>query len=57
MLPAVGVAPTSGGDDLAEWDDFSLSPADDAHPPTRRLHIAWHAPSREAADAFWRAGS
>lgn len=38
-------------------DDFSLAAADLRHPPTRRLHLAFFAPTREAVDAFWRAGT
>jgi hypothetical protein len=30
--------------------------ADAEHPPTRRLHIGFRAPSREHVDAFWEAG-
>jgi catechol 2,3-dioxygenase-like lactoylglutathione lyase family enzyme len=53
VFAAIGVAKTSSGDQYAEWDDFSLAAGD---PPTRRLHIGFAAPSREAVDAFWRAG-
>jgi catechol 2,3-dioxygenase-like lactoylglutathione lyase family enzyme len=42
---------------LVEWDDFSFSPADDEHPPTRGLHVGFAAPSREHVDASWRAGT
>jgi catechol 2,3-dioxygenase-like lactoylglutathione lyase family enzyme len=44
------------GDEFGEWGDFSVAPAADEHPVTRRLHIAFFAPSREVVDAFWRAG-
>jgi catechol 2,3-dioxygenase-like lactoylglutathione lyase family enzyme len=37
-------------------DDFSLAAATDEHPVTRRLHIAFFAPSREHVGEFWRAG-
>ncbi len=40
-----------------EWDDFSLAPADAENPVTRRLHIAFVAPSRAHADEFWRVGT
>ena len=38
------------------WADFALAQADAEQPPTRRLHIGFAAPSREAVDAFWEAG-
>ena len=44
-------------DDLAEWNDFSISPATGDHPPTRGLHIGFVAPSREHVDEFWRTGT
>jgi catechol 2,3-dioxygenase-like lactoylglutathione lyase family enzyme len=47
VLPAVGGAS----------DDFALAEATDEHPVTRRLHIAFFAPSREAVDEFWRLGT
>jgi predicted lactoylglutathione lyase len=47
VLPAVGGAS----------DDFALAEATDAHPVTRRLHIAFFAPSHEVVDEFWRAGT
>jgi hypothetical protein len=47
VLPAVGGAS----------DDFGLAEATDEHPVTRRLHIAFFAPSREAVDEFWRLGT
>jgi catechol 2,3-dioxygenase-like lactoylglutathione lyase family enzyme len=41
---------------FAEWQNFSLAQADDDHPPTQGLHLAFVAPSREQVDAFWQAG-
>jgi catechol 2,3-dioxygenase-like lactoylglutathione lyase family enzyme len=41
---------------FSEWQDFSLTAADGATPTTRRLHVAFVAPSREHVDGFWRAG-
>jgi catechol 2,3-dioxygenase-like lactoylglutathione lyase family enzyme len=57
VLPTLGVEQTHRDAELAEWDDFSLAPAAPDKPVTRRLHIAWLAPSREHVDAFWRAGT
>ena len=48
--------PTHAGAEFDEWDDFSLTQADGEHPITRHLHVAFAQPSREDADAFWRAG-
>jgi len=56
VLPTLGIAQTGSADWLAEWDDFSLSPANENEPVTRRLHVAFAAPSRAHVDAFWRAG-
>ena len=44
------------GDGFHEWGDFSVAPADDRHPLTRHLHVAFAAPSHEEVDAFWRRG-
>jgi catechol 2,3-dioxygenase-like lactoylglutathione lyase family enzyme len=57
VLAPLGIARTYTADDLAEWDDFSLASADADNPVTRRLHIAWLAPSRELVDEFWRVGT
>ncbi len=38
-------------------EDFAIAPAGAGHPPTRRLHLAFFAPSRELVDAFWQAGT
>jgi catechol 2,3-dioxygenase-like lactoylglutathione lyase family enzyme len=37
-----------------EWEDFSISQARDQRPPTRNLHVAFVARSREEVDAWWR---
>jgi catechol 2,3-dioxygenase-like lactoylglutathione lyase family enzyme len=36
----------------AEWNDFSIGPATLERPPTRRLHLAFAAPSRAHVDRF-----
>jgi catechol 2,3-dioxygenase-like lactoylglutathione lyase family enzyme len=53
VLRTLGIERTYAGDDLAEWDEFSLVAG--GH-PTRRLHIGFAAPSHDEVDAFWRAG-
>jgi catechol 2,3-dioxygenase-like lactoylglutathione lyase family enzyme len=57
VLRTLGVEQTSAGQDFTEWDDFSLSQADDEDPVTRRLHVAFVAASREDVDEFWRVGT
>ena len=37
-----------------EWGDFSISDVREGKPPTRLLHVAFAAPSRDAVDEFWR---
>jgi catechol 2,3-dioxygenase-like lactoylglutathione lyase family enzyme len=57
VLRTLGIEQTSAGQDFTEWDDFSLSQADDEDPVTRRLHVAFVAASREDVDEFWRVGT
>ena len=49
-------APTYAGDEFDEWDEFSLAQADDEHPVTRHLHVAFAAETRHDVDDFWRRG-
>jgi catechol 2,3-dioxygenase-like lactoylglutathione lyase family enzyme len=55
-LGALEIEPDVVREDLVAWDDFAIMPADDAHEPTRALHVAFVASSRERVDAFWQAG-
>jgi catechol 2,3-dioxygenase-like lactoylglutathione lyase family enzyme len=57
VLRTLGIERTSSGDDLSEWDDFSVAPAGSENPPTRRLHVGFVAPTRAHVDEFWRAGT
>jgi catechol 2,3-dioxygenase-like lactoylglutathione lyase family enzyme len=57
VLPLIGLARTHSDEHYAEWVDFSLVPASDDKPVTRRLHIGFVSPSREQVDGFWRAGT
>jgi catechol 2,3-dioxygenase-like lactoylglutathione lyase family enzyme len=58
VLPVVGVESARSGEHYAVWDDvFSLAQADEEQPPTRRLHIAFAAPSRAVVDEFWQVGT
>src|SRR3954451_9855602 len=56
VLEAIGIAPSHAGEEYTEWEDFAIGPATDARPVTRRLHIGFAAPSRDAVDAFHAAG-
>ncbi len=56
VLEEIGVAKTYSGEWFAEWNDFSLAQATAEKPATRRLHIAFAAPSRAHVDRFWQAG-
>lgn len=57
VLNALGIDQSYRTSAFSEWQDFLLTAADDAHPPTRRVHIAFAAPSRQHVDGFWRAGT
>jgi len=57
VLKTIGVEQSSRDDEYTVWKgQFSLAQADGDHRVTRRLHIGFAAPSRDAVDAFWRAG-
>jgi catechol 2,3-dioxygenase-like lactoylglutathione lyase family enzyme len=43
------------GDGFHEWNDFSIAAADEEHPPTEGLHVAFAATSRAQVDAWWEA--
>ncbi|MGO9488509.1 MAG: VOC family protein [Solirubrobacteraceae bacterium] len=55
-LGELELEPTHERDDLLAWEDFAILSSDSEHPPTRHLHVAFVAPSREHVRAFWRAG-
>jgi catechol 2,3-dioxygenase-like lactoylglutathione lyase family enzyme len=57
VLVPLGIERTYATGTFSEWRDFSLTAADDANPATRRLHVAFVAPSREQVEGFWRAGT
>jgi catechol 2,3-dioxygenase-like lactoylglutathione lyase family enzyme len=57
VLAPLGIDRTHSDEEFVEWDDFSLSAATEDKPVTRRLHIAFTAPSRGHVDEFWRAGT
>jgi catechol 2,3-dioxygenase-like lactoylglutathione lyase family enzyme len=57
VLATLGIRKDHSDDQLAEWDDFAVSPATDDRPVTRGLHIGFRAPSRDEVDEFWRTGT
>jgi catechol 2,3-dioxygenase-like lactoylglutathione lyase family enzyme len=57
VLTPIGIDRTYRTPTVSEWGDFLLTAGDEAHPPTRRLHVAFVAPSREQVDDFWREGT
>jgi catechol 2,3-dioxygenase-like lactoylglutathione lyase family enzyme len=56
VLALLGIESARDADGRMEWDDFHLVAASSANPPTRHLHVAFVAPSREQVDEFWRVG-
>jgi catechol 2,3-dioxygenase-like lactoylglutathione lyase family enzyme len=57
VLNALGIDESYRTRTFSEWQDFLLTAADDTHPPTRHLHLAFVAPSRAHVDGFWQAGT
>jgi catechol 2,3-dioxygenase-like lactoylglutathione lyase family enzyme len=57
VLTPLGIDRTYRTRSFSEWRDFSLTAADETEPPTRRLHVAFVAPSRDQVDEFWEAGT
>jgi len=45
VLAALDRPPTYSGEELAEWNDFSLCQATRACPPTKRQHVGFAASS------------
>jgi catechol 2,3-dioxygenase-like lactoylglutathione lyase family enzyme len=42
---------------FSRWQNIAIMQTDSDNPVTRRVHVGLAAPSREAVDAFWRAGT
>jgi catechol 2,3-dioxygenase-like lactoylglutathione lyase family enzyme len=57
VFAPLGTQRTYAGEELVEWDDFSIAPAAAGHPVTRGLHVGFVSGSRALADEFWRAGT
>jgi catechol 2,3-dioxygenase-like lactoylglutathione lyase family enzyme len=56
MLGRLGVEPSHADAALVEWEDWDIGPTDGEHPVTRGLQVGFRAATREAVQAFWRAG-
>ena len=56
-LNALGIDESYRTETFSQWQDFLIAGATPGNPPTRRLHIAFVAPSREQVDLFWQAGT
>src|SRR4051795_740757 len=57
VLIPLGIDKTYRTNLFSEWQDFALAEAGRRSPVTRRLHVAFVAPTREQVDEFWRAGT
>ena len=56
-LAPLAIAPTGDDGEFLQFRDLSIAPAREDRPPTTGLHVGLCAPSREAVDAFWAAGT
>src|SRR4051794_29286219 len=56
VLSVLGAEPSHADDEIVEWEDWDIMPADRERPVTRGLHVGFRASSHEAVDAFWQAG-
>jgi catechol 2,3-dioxygenase-like lactoylglutathione lyase family enzyme len=57
VLPVVGVRKDYANEEGAEWGDFGMYAARPDEPPTRHLHLAFVAGSRDLVDRFWSTGT
>jgi catechol 2,3-dioxygenase-like lactoylglutathione lyase family enzyme len=57
VLRTLGIEKSHSTEHFVEWDDFSLLAAESPDRVTRRLHIAFAAPSHAHVDEFWRVGT
>jgi catechol 2,3-dioxygenase-like lactoylglutathione lyase family enzyme len=55
-LGALGITHTHRSETAAFYGEVLVGEADERHPLTHGLHIAFVAPSRAAVDAYWQAG-
>jgi catechol 2,3-dioxygenase-like lactoylglutathione lyase family enzyme len=57
VLPVVGLEKSHSDEEFVEWGDYGVVQATADSPVTKRLHIAFFAPSHAVVDEFWRAGT
>jgi len=57
VLAPLGIDRTYRTGAFSEWEEFQLTAADGVSLATRRLHVAFAAPTGEQVDEFWRAGT
>jgi catechol 2,3-dioxygenase-like lactoylglutathione lyase family enzyme len=57
VLHTLAIEQTHKDDSFVEWGDFGLAQAGEGRPVTRRLHVAFVAPSRDDVDEFWAIGT
>lgn len=56
ILGSLGIERTTSTETIVAWRDIALARANAERPVTRRLHVAFVAPSRDAVHDFWQAG-
>ncbi len=57
VLGTLGIDESYRTNSFSQWGEFILTAADAPNPPTRRLHVAFVAPTRDQVDQFWRVGT
>ncbi len=55
-LDELEIEQTTSTPSFSVWGNFALTQTDDEHPITRRVHIAFIAPTRAHVERFRRAG-
>jgi catechol 2,3-dioxygenase-like lactoylglutathione lyase family enzyme len=55
-LDQLEIEQTTSSPSFSVWGNFALTQTDDEHPITRRVHIAFMAPTRAHVERFHRAG-
>jgi catechol 2,3-dioxygenase-like lactoylglutathione lyase family enzyme len=56
LLDPLAADETLRSNTLAAWTDFIITEPDAERAPTRRAHVAFVAPTRDAVQEFWQAG-
>ena len=55
-LDQLEIEQTRSSPSFSVWGNFALTQTDDEHPTTRRVHVAFIAPTRAHVERFHRAG-